>query len=307
MLAILAASRPQFLTASVMPVLVAGAWVRWHKGTVDAGLWFLTLLGMIALHLGANLLNDYFDHLSRADELNLSFVRPFTGGSRAIQEGLLTPAQVLYGGLVATAVGSAVGLYLTARCGGLVFLLGAIGVLTYFFYTAPPVAFSYRGLGELIVGLDFGLLPMLGTEYVLSGAVTPEMAVVALPLAAFVANILLINEFPDAEADALAGKRQLVVLLGPRRAVSLVVGLYSLALVVVAFSVAAGFLPAAALWSMLAAIPAGVASQSLADGPDDPQAWRIACPAGVIAHILLGLTLFVALIASSPASTGLSA
>ncbi len=298
MLRALASARPQFLTASLLPVLVAGAYVKWQHGSVEVGLWLLTLLGIALLHLGANLFNDYFDHLSGADEVNRAFVAPFTGGSRAIQQGTVAPAQVLFTALVTTAVGSAIGIYLAAARGSLVLLLGIIGVFTYFFYTAPPIALSYRGLGELVVALDFGLLPMLGTEYVLTQHCSVEMAMVSLPVAAFVANILLINEFPDAEADALVGKRHLVVQLGRRQAVTLVLGLYSIALAIVALAVMLTWLPVGALWSFLAAIPAGVACQALGEAPDSPSSWRVACPAGVTAHLVFCVLLFIALMAA---------
>ena len=300
MLRALLSARPQFLTASLFPVLVAGAYVKWYSGSVDAGLWILTLAGVALLHLGANLFNDYFDHLSGADEINTAFVSPFTGGSRAIQQGIVSASQVLFAALLTTALGSAVGIYLAAARGSLIILLGAIGVFTYFFYTAPPISFSHRGLGELVVALDFGLLPMLGTEYVLTQHTTAQMALLSLPVACFVANILLINEFPDAEADALVGKRHLVVQLGRRQAVTVVFGLYCIALSAVALAVVLAWLPVAVLWSFLAAIPAAVACLVLGDAPDDPSAWAIACPAGVIAHAVFCALLFISLLAASP-------
>ncbi|MCX7597799.1 MAG: prenyltransferase, partial [Armatimonadetes bacterium] len=160
------ASRPAFFTASVVPVAVAGAYVRWRDGTCPLGLWLATGLGLVLLHAAANLLNDYFDHLSGADEVNTMFVAPFTGGARFIQRGLLLPEEVLFAGLFCLAAGSVIGLYLSAVRGWAVLGLGILGVVTLFFYTAPPLKLGYRGLGELMIGLDFGVLPMLGTEYV---------------------------------------------------------------------------------------------------------------------------------------------
>ena len=87
--------RAEFLTASVLPVLVAITLSYYEKGTFNLWLFILTLAGVIFLHLGTNVANDYFDHKSGNDEINRNFVRPFTGGSRLIQDGLLSPNTVL--------------------------------------------------------------------------------------------------------------------------------------------------------------------------------------------------------------------
>ena len=80
----LKASRFEFLTGSFAPVLVGGSVAWWETGSAPAhfhwGLWLLTLLGLMLLHSGANLANDYFDHLTGNDEINRTFLRPFTGG-----------------------------------------------------------------------------------------------------------------------------------------------------------------------------------------------------------------------------------
>ena len=93
----------------------------------------LTLLGAVSLHLGTNIINDYFDHKSGNDEANNEFVRPFSGGSRMIQLGLLTPLEVLTAAIIFFAVGIFIGLYLTFKCGLPVLILGLIGVISGFF------------------------------------------------------------------------------------------------------------------------------------------------------------------------------
>jgi len=299
------AARPAFFTASLVPVAVAGAYVRWRGGVDLTGLWVLTALGLVLLHAAANLLNDYFDHLSGADEVNTMFVSPFTGGARFIQRGLLLPEEVLFAGLLCLATGSAVGLYLATLRGWLILGLGAFGVATLFFYTAPPLRLGYRGLGELIIGLDFGVLPMLGTEYVLTRHVSLPMVWVSVPVALLIIGVLWVNEFPDAEADGLVGKRHLVVILGRRAAAKVLVGLYVLVLLFTAGGVMLGWLPPAALMAMAAGLPAAQAAQALAARPDDPSAWRVACPRGVAAHGLYGLLMFLALVVS-PTAPGLA-
>lgn len=292
------AARPAFFTASLVPVVVGGAYVRWRDGTCPWGLWLATGLGLVLLHAAANLLNDYFDHLSGADEVNTMFVSPFTGGARFIQRGLLLPEEVLFAGLSCLAAGSAIGLYLAAVRGWAILGLGAFGVLTLFFYTAPPLRLGYRGLGELIIGLDFGVLPMLGTEYVLTRHMSASVLWISIPVALLIAGVLWVNEFPDAEADSLVGKRHLVVILGRSLAAKVLVAFYVLVIVFTAGAVMIGWLPPAALIAMAAGLPAAQAAEALLEGPENPQAWRVACPRGVAAHALYGLLIFLALLLS---------
>ncbi len=232
------AARLPFLTASVMPVLatVAAAWQA--DGALPFGLAGLALLGIALIHAGANLANDYFDHQSGADAAN-RFSTPFSGGSRVIQEGVVDPRAVVAAAALCTAAGAACGVALWLHTRGPVLLaIGAAGIAGGWFYTAPPLKLAHRGLGELATMLCFGVLPALGTEWALRGRLTAQVSWVGLPAGLLVAAILFINEFPDVAADASAGKRTLVVRLGPRRAVAA----YGLLLVAIYASVAVGVL-----------------------------------------------------------------
>ncbi|HID07860.1 MAG TPA: 1,4-dihydroxy-2-naphthoate octaprenyltransferase [Armatimonadetes bacterium] len=210
--------RAPFFTASIVPVLVGTA-VAWHYAKLfDATLFLLTLIGMIAIHTGANVLNDYFDHLSGADEAQTRPLRPFAGGSRAIQDGIVTASTMLKIGAVALAFGIAIGIYLVWRVGLPLLLIGIGGVFCAYFYTAPPIQLAHRGLGELAVGMGFGVLPVLGTYYVQAHGFDWRALLASLPIALLIAAVLWVNEFPDLESDAQVGKNHLVVRLGKQRA-----------------------------------------------------------------------------------------
>ncbi len=294
------APRAQFFTASIMPVLATAALVHWRRQPIDGGELALVLLGIVLLHAAANLLNDYFDHLWGADIANRQFISPFTGGSRVIQDGLLQPGQILFAGLLCLAAGSAVGLWLAFNNGWPVLALGLFGAATLFFYTAPPIALAGRGLGEIVIALDFGILPVLGTEFVLTGRMTASALALSIPIALYITAVLWINEFPDAEPDALVGKAHLVARLGLPAAARALVGIYLTAAIALAASVALLLLPAGALWGFVGLVPAALASAALTESPFSPEAWRRACPAGVLAHLLLCLGLTVGLLASHP-------
>lgn len=212
--------RPPFLTAAAVPVLLGTA-IAWAlAGVFDGWFFALTMIAGLCLQAGTNVANDYFDHRSTCDDINTEYVRPFTGGSRMIQKGLLSPREVLIEALVLFAVGSLIGLYLAWVRGPAILVLGVIGVFSGFFYTAPPIRLANRGIGELFVGLNFGVLMTLGAYWVQAGSFAWHPVVAAIPVSLLIAAVLYINEFPDYTADRAVGKNHLVVRLGKERAVA---------------------------------------------------------------------------------------
>ncbi|MFQ6104654.1 MAG: 1,4-dihydroxy-2-naphthoate octaprenyltransferase [Candidatus Glassbacteria bacterium] len=210
--------RAPFLTASVIPVLL-GAAIAWSQGIPFSwGLFALTLIGGVLMHAGVNVANDYFDHKSGTDDINVDFVSPFTGGSRMIQEGLLKPRDVLIGSLILLTAASIIGIYLTFIRGYFILLLGIVGIFSGFFYTAPPFRMAHVGLGELLVGLNFGILMTLGSYYVQTGSFNIEPVLASVPVALLITAVLYINQFQDYAADKAVGKNNLVVMLGKKRA-----------------------------------------------------------------------------------------
>lgn len=210
--------RAPFFTASVMPILL-GVVIAWSKlSQFHWGYFLLTLVGGVFLHAGTNVANDYYDHKSGTDKINVDYVRPFTGGSRMIQRGLLSPREVLMGSIIFFFLGSLIGVYLAYQRGFIILLLGAIGIFSGFFYTAPPLQLANRGIGEAVVGLNFGILMTVGAYYVQAMTLSWEPFVASIPLAMLITNVLHINQFQDAVADEAVGKRHLVVRLGKQRA-----------------------------------------------------------------------------------------
>jgi 1,4-dihydroxy-2-naphthoate octaprenyltransferase len=182
------------------------------------GYFALTLIAAVLLHIGANVVNDYFDHVSGNDEANTEFVRPFSGGSRVIQSGLLSPLEVLTGGLLSFVLAGLIGLYLTWVRGPVVLALGVFGFVSGMFYTGRPFNWASRGMGELLIGLNFGVLMTLGAYFVQTQQLSWIPVLASLPVAFLITAVLWINEFPDYAADRAVGKRTLVVRLGRSRA-----------------------------------------------------------------------------------------
>lgn len=237
-------ARLPFLTASVLTVAAATAAAWRAEGRLPHPFHaLLALVGVALVHAGANLANDYFDHRSGADEGN-RFVTPFSGGSRSIQEGIFGARAVLAAAALCLALGAACGVALWRLTPGhTVLAIALAGIALGWCYTAPPLRLAHRGLGELTVALAFGVLPVLGAEFVQRGLVSLEVGWLGVPTGLLVGAILVVNEFPDVEADGRVGKRTLVVRLGTRRAVALyelcVMGAYGS----VAVGIALGWLP----------------------------------------------------------------
>jgi 1,4-dihydroxy-2-naphthoate octaprenyltransferase len=208
------ASRPKFLTASIGPVLAGSALGFAVAGTFNWTLFLLALFGIMALHAGANISNDYFDHVSRNDWLNTN-VTPFSGGSRFIQRHLLSPKATLLAALFCLSLGTALGIVILLITRSVfILVIGLCGLLGAFFYTAPPVKLGYRGIGEPVIALLFGILPVYGSYYLQTGTID------CLPLSAgcimgiLIFLVILANEFPDLAADAAVSKKTLVVRYG---------------------------------------------------------------------------------------------
>lgn len=215
----LQAARAPFLTATFIPVIL-GTGVAWYQTNAFRLSYFLlALAGVSFLHTGTNLMNDYFDHRSGNDVVNKNYTK-FNGGSRVIQDGLITPRGVLLFALSCFIAGSLLGLWLNYQMKtNVILFLGIIGVFCGFFYTAAPVKIGYTGLGELIVGLCFGPLVVLGAHYVQSGMLSWVAFWASIPVGILIGLVLYINEFPDYEADKSVEKRTLVVRLGKSAAI----------------------------------------------------------------------------------------
>jgi 1,4-dihydroxy-2-naphthoate octaprenyltransferase len=213
------AARPAFLTASVVPVLTGSAAGFAVTGTFDWPLFILAVVSIMLLHSGANLGNDYYDHISGNDWANKN-PTPFSGGSRFIQDGVLSAKTILDLSIACLAIGAAIGMIIVLLTkSAFIFVLGVTGCLGGFFYTAPPLKLGYRSLGEIVIAFLFGLLPVTGSFYLQAGMVDWLILLPAGIVAILIFLVILINEFADRNADAAVKKRTLVVIFGVEAAV----------------------------------------------------------------------------------------
>lgn len=248
----LKAARAPFFTGAVAPMIVGTALAYYHMGAINWLLAILATVSLVLLHASANLSNDFFDHLTGDDAANTTFARPFTGGSRVIQTGEAKPWEIIVASLLCMGVAALIGFYLVWRAGWPVLWLGVIGGLTGFFYTAPPFRFVYRGVGELFIFLDFGLLPVLGAYYLQAHAFPPAAFLAGVPVGLLIMGVLWINQFQDRDADASVNKRHWVVRLGRRSAARVHVAVLALTYLSIVGGVLVGLFPPKALLALLA-------------------------------------------------------
>lgn len=289
--------RLPFISASVMPVIVATSLAYAEKATFDLHLFLLTLFGVIFLHLGTNVANDYYDHISGNDALNTEYVRPFTGGSRLIQQGLISPGRVLLTSIAFFAAATVVGIFLIASRGTVILVLGVIGILSGFFYTAPPVRFGYKGIGELLIGLNFGVLITCGAYYVQTGTVSASSVIASLPLAMLITAVVIINEFQDAGADARVGKRTLVVRMGKKNSVAILAMVTTTAYIPIIIGVINRHLPALTL---IAIVPIILVIKAIATAKRYYNYSRELAPANALitlSHVLTGILFTIGILA----------
>jgi len=244
---LLLATRPPFFTASVLPVCLGTAWGWRESGRFEGDTFVVALLAVVCAHAATNVLNDVYDDLSGADIGNDARLHPFTGGSRFIQNGVLTRTEMARWGFLLAGVSVLLGLVLVALKGVPIVILGVAGLGLGVLYSMPPVQLSARGVGELAVGTGLGMLPVCGAVWLQSGAVTSGAVLLSIPVAAWVTNILVINEVPDVDGDTRAGKRTLVVRLGMDGTRMLYLGLHLMAALAVAVMVSFGLLSIPAL------------------------------------------------------------
>jgi len=252
----LQAGRAPFLPASLMSLALGTAVVHQLGQAIDLWALGLAMVGVGAAHLGINMLNDYFD-APGTDRVNRYRSR-FSGGSGTIQAGRLTAKTMAAGGVASLAVALICGIILAGEHGPAVLLLAAAGGGLGIGYSAPPLRLMGSGWGEFAAGLACGPLVAYGGA-LLQGTCGMAIAALgpALPVGLLVAAILIVNELPDYQADLATGKRNWVVRYGPVSGARLHAIMIGLAVSLVLFGAALGWLPTAT-WTVLLVVPLAI-------------------------------------------------
>lgn len=214
----IALARPPFHTVGVLPFALGAVMAYRETGVFPWALWGWGTLAVVLIMLSTYLAGEYFD--CEGDRISRR-VNPnrFAGGSGVLPTGVVDRRVPLIGSIIALALAVVVGLiiWLGYRTGPWTIPLGLIGMIGGFFYSVPPIRWAATGLGETWIAFCYGWLPVAVAYYLPVGRFDPLVHWVSLPIAATIFNVILLNEFPDYEADRATGKRNLPVRLGLKR------------------------------------------------------------------------------------------
>jgi 1,4-dihydroxy-2-naphthoate octaprenyltransferase len=213
----LAATRPAFLSITLVACLIGLACAHFSGLPLRVDRALITVFFALAAHAGVNVINDYYDFTSGTDVHNTERIFPFTGGSRFITNGIIPARHMkIFGYALLFAVIPA-GLWLMRVSSGGLFWIGLAGLFAGWAYSSPPLKFVCRGVGEPAILAGWTLIAA-GADFVQRGGFSALPWLAGVPFALLVVNILYINQFPDRMADAAAGKRTVIVRLGPEAA-----------------------------------------------------------------------------------------
>lgn len=244
------AFRFHYTSASFMPGILGGMIAWTYEGQFQAGHFLLVMLGLILNHLALNMTDDYYDFRHLVDIFD-THGNPYSGGSGTLSKGLISPGQMRSVFTVFYIIAIGIGIYLGIVRGGFILFLLAFGFFCAYFYTAPPIRFGYRGLGEIAQLLCFGPGIGLGAYYVQTQKVSWEAFWGTLPFGIMLFSMITINEIPDYFEDRTGGKLNLVARFGRETGVWLFVVSLCSAYAVILMGVIFGKIPVLGLISLL--------------------------------------------------------
>jgi 1,4-dihydroxy-2-naphthoate polyprenyltransferase len=292
-----------FLLFVTLPVILGAAIAFAYDPEQFSPFYFLlSAVAMMSLHAGTVIINDFFDYRSGTDVINKERT-PYSGGSGLLPEKILKPGQVLAASIACFILCIVLGIYIVLTRSPTLIVIGVIGVLLGLFYTAPPLKLAYRGLGEaarmvatplIVLGAFLVQVPITSLPE-LSQAGIPLLVVFlsSLPVAFLNTAALYIFEFPDYDADAATGKRNLVVRLGKKNAVYVFYFLSALAYVSIPVFIFMGYLPVLAGVAMITMPLSAFSAMGLMYYYDSPKKLvrylKSASDAYVIATLILAL------------------
>ena len=209
----LLAARPKTLPAAIAPVVVGAAAALGERAFSPLPA-LAALAGALLLQIGVNLANDYFDFGAGIDAPDRK------GPVRVTQAGLIPPAQVRLGMVMSFAAAALVGVYLVARGGTPILIVGVASILSALAYSGGPWPLASLGVADLFVFVFFGPVAVCGTYFVQVGSVSGTATAASVAPGLLITAILVVNNLRDIDTDARAGKRTLAVRLGARGSIA---------------------------------------------------------------------------------------
>jgi len=201
------ASRPKTLPAAAAPVFVGTAVaISYNEQNLLAAL--IALVCSVLIQIGTNFVNDLYDFVKGSDDENR------VGPTRALAAGWISPKQMKLAIYFTFGLTFFLGLFLVYHAGWIILLVGVLSIISGYSYTAGPYPLAYNGLGDIFVFVFFGIVATVGTYYVQSLHFSWLALYASIPVGLLITNILVVNNFRDADDDAKKNKNTLAVKFG---------------------------------------------------------------------------------------------
>ncbi|MCJ7735497.1 MAG: prenyltransferase [Anaerolineales bacterium] len=239
--------RLPFLILTPACVVLGLATAIWTSGQVN---WFhftLVLVGALSAHIAVNAFNEYFDFKSELDARTNR--TPFSGGSGRLQQSPEMEKPVLFMAWFFLAITALVGVFFVLKIGSALIPIGLLGLLIIYFYTEWITRYPFLCL--IAPGLGFGTFMVMGTDFVLTGSYSWTSFLASLVPFFLVSNLLLLNQFPDLEADQSIGRKHYPIQIGKKKSSWIYLAFLLLPFVVIGISVASGLFPISGLIGFL--------------------------------------------------------
>lgn len=212
-------TRPHTLTAAFVPVLLGTA-LALKSGNIHFGLFFAMLLASLLIQAATNMFNEYFDYKRGLDNEHSVGI-----GGTIVRDGI-KPKTVLNLAFVFYGIALLLGIYICANSSWWLAVVGLICMAVGYFYTGGPVPIAYTPFGEIFAGFFMGMLIILISFFIQTGTIDSASILVSIPSMVLVGEILLANNIRDLDNDKENGRKTLAILLGKKKAIALLAGMF---------------------------------------------------------------------------------
>ncbi|MEH7085881.1 1,4-dihydroxy-2-naphthoate polyprenyltransferase [Neobacillus drentensis] len=239
-------TRPHTLTAAFVPVLLGTALSLKH-GNIHFGLFFAMLIASLLIQAATNMFNEYFDFKRGLDTAQSVGI-----GGTIVRDGI-KPKTVLNLAFVFYGIALLLGIYICANSSWWLAAVGLICMAVGYFYTGGPFPIAYTPFGEILSGFFMGMLIILISFFIQTGTVSTTSILVSVPSMILVGMIMLSNNIRDLDGDKENGRKTIAILLGKKRAIYLLTGMFTFSFLWVLGLIIMGVLP---IWTALVILSA---------------------------------------------------
>lgn len=212
-------TRPHTLTAAFVPVLLGTA-LALPLTSIDLGLFIAMLIACLLIQAATNMFNEYYDFKRGLDNEHSVGI-----GGAIVREGI-QPATVMKIALSLYGISMLLGVYICMNSSWWLAAIGLVSMTVGYLYTGGPIPIAYTPFGEIFAGFFMGMLIILIAFYIQTGFITMISVLISVPIVITVGAILLANNIRDHDGDKENGRKTLAILLGQKRAIVLLAGMF---------------------------------------------------------------------------------